>query len=202
MVLNSKHQYHGDSFSTSASLGAAFSPEVTVPEQLVELTTGVLRILHHYEGSTERFKKFMPVTVKQSDSLNSGSSSRSLFLVTEYFPQTLEQIMCDIKPSSKSYNGPLTTFISMVLYQLLSVLQLLQVKNVVHRNIGCDSIFIDNNLCPVLGGFRHAIALIGADNSPLLFRSKTDVNAGDDCAWAPELVHFCDKGPSPSHQVG
>ena len=202
MVLNSKHQYHEDSFSTSASLGATISPEVTVPEKLVELTTGILRILHHYEGSTEQFKRFMPVIAKQSDSFHPGFSSRSLFLVAEYFPQTLEQIMSDIKPSSESYNGPLTTLLSMVLYQLLSVLQLLQDKNVVHRNIGCDSIFIDNKMCPILGGFRHAIALIGADNSPLLFRSKKDVNAGDDCAWAPELVHFCDTGPSPSHQVG
>ena len=200
MALNPMHQYHGDNGSTSARLDEKFSPEISLPKPLVE-RNGVLKILHHYEGSNERFKRFISI-MKQSDDINLEKSTRSLFLVTEYFPQTLEQFICEMKPSLESYNGSLSTFLCMVLYQLLSVLQVLQDKNIVHRNISCDSIFVDNKLCPELGGFRMNVNLIDEDNCPMLFRSKTDVNAGDDCAWAPELVHFREQGPPPAHKVG
>ena len=196
MILNNKDTQRS-SLSTNAYLSEAFSPENTVPKQLVE-HAGVLKILHHYEGSIERFKRFMPMLVKQSDNFHLELASRSLFLVSEYFPQTLEQLMCDLKSCLEN----VSTFLSMTLYQLLSFLQFIQDKNIVHRNIACDNIFIDNKLCPVLGDVRFAVCLTGNDDKPLLFRSKTEVNAGDDCAWAPELVHFCDQGPSPTCQVG
>ena len=200
-ILNLHYQTHGDGFSMSTYLNEIFSPEYLIPEQLLE-HAGVLKILHHYEGPTDRFKKFVNLLVNQAPDIPFEMANRSLFLVMDYIPLTLESLMSDIniRSSDTSY-GSLVLFLSLILYQLLSLLDFIQNRNIVHRNLKCDNILLNNNLCPVLGGFGLAYSLNGSDGAPLVFRNKTEVCAGNDCAWAPELVHYFNHGPIATRQV-
>lgn len=200
-LLNLHYQAHGDGFSMSTYLNETFSPEYTVPEQLLE-HAGVLKILHHYEGSTDRFKKFVNMLVNQSAEVPFVMANRSLFIVLDYFPQSLEDFICDLNLAySDSNYGSTITFLTMILYQLLSLLHFIQDRNITHRNITCNNIFIDNNLCPKLGGFGFACSLTKSDGEPLVFSNKTEVQAGNECAWAPELVHYHNYGLNSAKQV-
>lgn len=200
-LLNMNYQAHGDGFSMSTYLNETFSPGHSVPEQLLE-HAGVLKILHHFEGSTHRFKKFVNMLVNQTADVPFEMATRSSFLVMDYFPQTLEEFICDLNLTNSDGNyGSLITFLTMILYQLLSLLHFIQDKNIAHRNTMCKNIFIDNNLCPKLGGFGVACYLNGSDGEPLIFSSKMEVHAGNDCAWAPELVHYYNNGPTSARQI-
>lgn len=118
------------------------------------------------------------------------------FVVTNYFPQTLEVLM---------QNGNIS-FPSKILYacQLLSALKLLQMRNVIHRDIKPNNIFI-NGCDAVLGDFGLIKNLNAGENMDLA--DEDDVQMINETAFhaadgyvampyfyrTPELVAYANK---------
>ena len=113
----------------------------------------VIKVLHTYDGSIERFRKFMPNSYSSVDVLDSDLFYRTTFIVTEQMPTLASFIdsAMDLKTS-----GLTSVFLTHALYQLLSLVCFLEELNIAHNNLTTDCVFIDSDLNPVLGNFECA----------------------------------------------
>lgn len=112
----------------------------------------VVHILHIYEGSMERFRKFLPVSHLNSDSLDE-LPSRTTFIVTEHMPTLASFINSSAELKSCGFTSVVLTH---ALYQLLSLICVLGEMSIYHNNINEDNVYINNELKPVLGNFEYA----------------------------------------------
>lgn len=113
-------------------------------------------ILHQYIGSTERFKKFLPMCFTEEHSLEDDYSNRTSFIITQHLP-TLSSFL---KSSTTLKSSGLTSvFLTHALYQLLALISLLEEMNISHNNINTNNVFVGNELNPVLGNFECATCL-------------------------------------------
>ncbi|XP_060598794.1 uncharacterized protein LOC132752482 isoform X2 [Ruditapes philippinarum] len=112
----------------------------------------VTKVLHSYESSTERFKKF--IAVPHGHPYNADElCSRTTFLVTEQ----MITLTTFIKTFATESNSSLmSTFLLHSFYQLLSVLCVLEELGIEHNNITDTTIFVNEELRPMLGGFEMA----------------------------------------------
>ena len=112
----------------------------------------VAKVLHSYESSTERFKKFIAVPHGQNYTADE-LCSRTTFLVTEQ----MITLTTFIKTCATENNSTLiSTFLLHSFYQLLSVLCVLEELGIEHNNITEATIFVNDELRPMLGGFELA----------------------------------------------
>lgn len=128
------------------------SDEVDIMERLGD-QPNVVKILHSYESSTERFKKFISVPHTQPHNPEE-LCNRTTFIVTEQM-MTLTKF---IKSCSVEQNSAImSTFLLHCFYQLLSLLCFLDELGIEHKNINEGTIFVNEELRPMLGGFEQAV---------------------------------------------
>ena len=204
MVNVQNHNIHmdkGDRFTMSSYLSGNISRTQLVPEHLLELNC-VPKILHQYVGPIERFHKFLDIMVKTSVS-HSELGTRSLFLVTDYMPLTLGRFMSELNVhTTDTDHGSLLTFLALVLYQILSFLDTLHERKIVHGNINCDNILLDNILRPVLIGFGNVCRLSGSEGISYVSQGKMESFAGNRFARAHGQIYCLNRGPVQTDQVG
>lgn len=121
--------------------------EIDIMERLCD-QPNVVKILHSYESSTERFKKFISVPLNGEE-----LCSRTTFIVTEQM-MTLAQFTKSI--SEEVGSELITPFLLHSFYQLLSVLCVLEELGIEHNNINEATLFVNDELRPTLGGFELA----------------------------------------------
>lgn len=136
---------------SSTSLYSESTTELDIIERIGP-HRNVVKVLHTYEGSIERFRKFIPVSNSTADFIDNDLSFRTTFIVTEQMP-TLASFIDSAELKSSGY---ISVFLTHALYQLLSLICLLEELNISHNNINTNSVFIDNELKPVLGNFECA----------------------------------------------
>ena len=203
MVNVQNHNLHmdkGDRFIMSSYLSGILSRTQLVPEHLLELNC-VPKILHQYVGPIERFHKFLDIMVKTSVS-HSELETRSLFLVTDYMPLTLGRFMSELNVhTTDTHHGSLLTFLALILYQILSFLDTLHERKIVHGNINCDNILLDNILRPVLIGFGNVCPRSGSEGISYVSQIEMESFAGNRFARANEQIDYLNRGPAQTDQV-
>lgn len=189
-LINMDYNRHGDGYSLDSYLTKNFGPEYDIPCKL-KAHPNIVTILHHYDGSTERFRKFLSLVIPNKFDVPIEMASRTTFLVMKKFPETLKSFMVLQRTKLPDPNyGLSSTFIYQVLYQILSAVYHLQRNGVVHRDIKADNILLDENLRPILTDFGIARRLHGNDGKPLKFFNPCQACAGNAHAWAPELSRY------------
>ena len=202
MVNVQSHNLHmdkGDRIIMSSYLSGNISRTQLLPEHLLELNC-VPKILHQYVGPIERFHKFLDIMVKTDTYSELGT--RSLFLVTDYMPLTLGRLMSELNVhTTDTDHGSLLTFLALVLYQILSFLDTLHERKIVHGNINCDNILLDNILRPVLIGFGNVCPLSGSEGISYVSHSEMESFAGNRFARAHGQIDYLNRGPAQTDQV-
>lgn len=189
-LINMVYNRHGDGYSLGSYLTKNFGPEYDIPCKL-KAHPNIVTILHYYDGSTERFRKFLSLVIPNKFDVPIEMASRTTFLVMKKYPETLKSLMVLQRTKLPEPNYGLSSmFIYQVLYQILSAVYHLQRNGVVHRDIKADNILLDENLRPVLSDFGMARRLHGSDGKPLKFSNPCQACAGNPHAWAPELSRF------------
>lgn len=187
--------YHGNGQSLPKFLTHHFGAEYDIPLRL-STHDNIVQICHFYEGSTHRFRPFLPFLVPASLDVPLDMANRTTFMIMPEYPMTLKDFMLDLRTKTPEppfgLNGK---FLLLLLYQLLSAIDHLVSSGVVHRDIKAENIFLDNRLRPILGDFGFARRFHGQNGAKLMFTNEEQVYAGNSNAWAPELARLNRDGP-------
>lgn len=186
-LLNLQTVQHGDGYSLDPFLAEKFGSEHNLPVN-IPFHPNIITIRHHYIGATERFKKFMNLLIPVKLDVPIEMANRTSFLVMDKYQQTLKSFMVQQRTVySKPSFGLDSKFLLQLLYQILSAISHLKKHDIVHRNIKSDNIVLDNYLRPILTDFGFAKSVRSSNSRPLLI-SDDEVCAGNNHAWAPELL--------------
>ncbi|KAK3587857.1 hypothetical protein CHS0354_019728 [Potamilus streckersoni] len=192
--LNVQFQKHGDGY-----IDASFVPDFLIPLYQFQ-HPNIISILHHYNGSIGRFKKFVGFLIPRATDVPVDMANRATFFVMKEYPMTLKMFFVTLRAAHPEPNNGLSlTFLLHLLYQLLSVVCYLQSQDIIHRNIKSDNVFLDTQLRPVLGEFGLAQSLRDVDRNPLPFKAGQESCTNSSQAWTPENSRFNNTGPSVSH---
>ncbi|XP_041366020.1 uncharacterized protein LOC121381011 isoform X2 [Gigantopelta aegis] len=189
-LINMDFDQHSDGYSLDGHLIRNFGMEYHVP-LLLDKYPNIIKVLHHYQGSTENFLQFQNLLIPHNLDVPIEMARRTTFIVMETFPQTLQSFMVTQRTAcpEPSFGLP-DLFLLNLLYQLLEVLCVLQDMRIVHRDIKGDNVFLDKCLRPVLGDFGFARSLRNRDGGNLPFSDHSQACAGNAHAWAPEVSRF------------
>lgn len=194
-LINMDFNAHGQGHSLDSYLLRNFGSEHIIPIHIPN-HRNLMQILHHFEGPTDHFKKFLPLLVPQAFDVPIDMANRTTYLIMKEYPLTLMAFMVDQKSKSPPpFYGMTETFILHLFYQLLSAVCFLLKNDVVHRDIKADNVLLDNRLVPILSDFGFARKCHNASGQPILFTSKDQAMAGNPHAWAPEVARFNRTGP-------
>lgn len=162
----------------------------------IDILTGIkhpnlVKSIHIYKGTTERFRRFLTVIVPQPrGSMNSIEiPKQALFIVTEHYSYTLESfITAQRGVAPPPLYGLSNGFFLSLLYQIISGILYLRRFGIVHRNLHSGSIYLSERLCPVIGNFEMAVRLVDNDNKKMALTDACQISAGNSNAWSPELL--------------
>lgn len=194
-LIDMETSNHGEGQSFHSFLFRHFSPEYDIPLKLPP-HKNIIQVLHFYNGSTELFKKFLPLVTPSDFHKPIDMANQTTFMIMKEFPLTLFSFM--VRQHMQLLEPPYglnNEFYLLLLYQLLSAIDHLLMHGVVHRDIKADNVFIDETLRVVLGDFGFARRLQNPDGSDIPFTSCDQVLAGNVHAWAPEMVKMSNGGP-------
>lgn len=174
-----------------------FSPQQGSRKNLeVDILAGLkhpnlMKSLHGYHGTTERFRRFLTVIVPQPrGSMNSIEIPKhALFIVTEHYSHTLESFITAQRGVAPApLYGLSNEFFLSLLYQILSGIFYLRRFGIVHRNIHSGSIYMSDRFYPVIGNFELAVRMFDNDNKKVALADACQISAGNSNAWSPELL--------------
>ncbi|XP_062574764.1 uncharacterized protein LOC134236607 [Saccostrea cucullata] len=151
----------------------------------------ILKSLHVFRGSTERFRKFLSVLVPRG-SMNSIEIPRqAFFLVTEHYSHTLQSFVTSLRGVTPAPLYGLTDeFLLCIVYQMLSALCYLKRYGIVHRDLHSGNVYMSDRFCPVIGNFDMALCVLDNDNQQIVLQEQCQIMAGNSNAWSPELIQY------------
>lgn len=181
----------------NSSMFGYFPPQQSYRKNLeVDVLAGLkhpnlLKSIHSYCGTTERFRRFLTVIVPQPrGSMNSIEiPKQALFIVTEHYSHTLESFITAQRGVAPApLYGLSNEFFLGLLYQIISGMLYLRRFGIVHRNIHSGSIYMSERFCPVIGNFELAVRVFDNDNNKVALTDACQISAGNSNAWSPELL--------------
>ncbi|XP_061185931.1 uncharacterized protein LOC133194026 [Saccostrea echinata] len=158
----------------------------------------ILKSLHVFRGTTDRFRKFLSVLVPQPrGSSNSTEIPRqAFFLVTEHYSHTLQSFITTLRGVTPvPLYGLTDEFLLCIVYQILSALCYMKRHGIVHRDLHPGNVYMTERFCPVIGNFDMAACVLDNDNQQVVLQEQCQIMAGNSNAWAPELLQYNSNAP-------
>lgn len=181
----------------NSSMFGYFSPQQGSRKNLdVDILAGLkhpnlMKSIHSYRGTTERFRRFLTVIVPQPRGCMNSIEipKQALFIVTEHYSHTLESFITAQRGVAPApLYGLSNEFFQSLLYQIISGILYLRRFGIVHRNVHSGSIYMSERFCPIIGNFELAVRVFDNDNKKVALTDACQISAGNSNAWSPELL--------------
>ena len=137
----------------------------------------------------KRLFRHLPLIIPEELDVDVDMATQTTFMVMDEYPTTLQTFIKTRKHvhPQPPYGIP-TQYFSLCLYQVLSAISHLHNNHAIHRDIKAENVFLDSHLRVVLADFGFARKIRNPNGSPVELVAKEQIVAGNNGAWAPELI--------------
>ncbi|XP_072041901.1 uncharacterized protein [Amphiura filiformis] len=154
----------------------------------------ITRILHWYNQPTADLRDQIESSLNPS--LGHLPDSVPILIMPEYCVSlNALSAMCSATDQVMSERCVLK-----ILLELTKAVHYLKNNGIVHRDLEPSKVFIDDHLRVVLGEFGLARRLVNESKQPIPFVERSQIMAGNNMAWSPELMQYSSGGPPKSYQ--